>query len=204
MEKKKALELFIQKEVRKASTAFVTGAMSYLKKENKEEAEEKFREDFLTLFGACRKKKEEPSFVQASLVRGRALQGEPFYLLEAYGPRFYLEEPMASLEMNLWWLYEEYGKFCEAIDRESKRYIGSLQGPELSRIKLIELINAEKIVRYLYENMLVYLLHAESGGQIQVKEGFRFQLGEYQGPYEMLLEVNEATRKLGRLWHGIL
>lgn len=206
MEKTEALERLLKKEVKEAAREFYRNCMDYFKLNANEDIHQQFIEEFREIFRALMhgERKQEVCFLQVSLMRAKALSGEPFYRLEAYGPDFYLGEPLATRELQLNWMYREYGRFCEAVDKGSKRYIRCFQEPEISRIKLAELYTAQRIVRYLYQDALIELVHTEEFKALKVREGFQLQMGEYRGPYERLYEVNDCTKRLGEIWYGLL
>lgn len=203
MEKKEALELFLEKEVKQASQDFVINSMQYLQKETAPQRNKEFIQNFQNILKMCLKEQKEIKFLQIALVRSRALSGKPFYLLETFQEDFYLSEPVAALEMELWWLYQEYGRFCEEIDRQSKRYVFGLDEIVLNRIKLAELADCNRIMRYLFEQTIAAIISTEEYLQFNPKEDFQIQLGEFRGPYELLYVAHPYAEKLGRWWNGI-
>ena len=206
MKKEEAMKCFLEKEAGQASRSFVLGAMAYLRKEQLPERIREFTEDFREVFAVCRQEKEkgrEVRFLQMSLLRSRALKGRPFYLLEAFDRNYYLSEPLAQKEMGLWWLYEGYGVFCREIRQESRRYIGSFREQELERICLAELADSKRMVKHLFVHALTGLLCLEEYRILEAGRGLCFQLGEYRGAYESLLETDEYTERLAGWMHGI-
>lgn len=203
MEKGEALELFLKREVKQASENFVFNSMKYLQKETAPIRKKEFVQNFQNILGRCLKEPQKIRFLQIALVRSRALSGKPFYLLEAFQEDFYLSEPMAAMDLELWWLYQEYGRFCEEIDRQSRRYVLCFDEIILNRIKLAELANCKRIVQYLFEETITSIMSTEEYLQLNPEEGFQIQIGEYRGPYEFLYEANPYIEKLGRWWNGI-
>ncbi|HEX3075525.1 MAG TPA: hypothetical protein VHQ24_01515 [Lachnospiraceae bacterium] len=207
MQKAEALERFLQQEVKEASKRFLLSSMDHLKKEGKQEKIEVFVKDFQTLLRTCREKEENGvpvRYLQISLVRSKALCWQPFYTLEAFGDMFYLTEPIASKESSLYWLYQEFEKFCRTIESESRRYVRKIGFMELERIKLAELITCNKIVKHMLNESLVYIINLEEFRELDPLQGIQIQMGEYRGPFETIFETNEYTEKIGRWWHGIL
>ncbi len=204
MDKREALKKFLDREVKEASGHLTLSAMDHLKKEEAPEHIQEMEEDFRKLFVLCREADREVRFVQIALARSRALSQKPFYLLEAFDKDFYLSEPIASLELHLEWLYEAYGRFCEEVDKQGKRYVLCFTASELDRIKLAELVTCRRMVRRLFEETLVHLLNMDEYLALGVSEGFQIQIGEYRGAYEINVETDQFTDKVGKLWYGIL
>lgn len=208
MQKSEALQLFLEKDVKEKSRTFLLSSLDELKKELRQKKIDAFVNDFQKLFNACLESKERTGenvrYIQLSLVRSKALSHEPFYSLEAYGSLFYLSQPIAMQELSLGWFYDEFYKFCEDIRQESKKYILKIGGMELDRIILAELINCNRILKYLLEESLIHIINTEEFSKLNLSEGIQFQIGEYRGPFEIILVSNEYTNKLGRWWNGIL
>ena len=208
MKKSEVLEHFLEHEVRAASCNFVTGAMSRMKKENKKETVQDFVSDFRMLLGECREQENGNGarirYIQISLVRSKALAGNPFYILEAFGTEYYLSEPVAVREPGLAWLYEEFDRFCKEIDRQGKRYFQGINELDLNRIKLAELINCNRIVRHLFEESFVYIINSDEFRNLGSGKKLGIHMGEYRGPFEKIFETDEYTEGIGRWWYGIL
>lgn len=208
MEKIEALELFLNREAKEVSLEFLMNAMQWLKKEVLPERVEEFTGDFCKFMESCLEQKEENDgeikFFQISLLRSKALKTQPFYILEAFPKEFYLSPPLAIQELNLWWLYQEYAKFCEELEKQSKRYILKLDQPVLERIKAAELITCNRIVRHLFEESIVEIINSPQYGALALPVGFRIHMGEYRGKYVKIFETDEYMEKIGRWWHGIL
>ena len=75
---------------------------------------------------------------------------------------------------------------------------------ELDRIILAELINCNRILKYLLEESLIHIINTEEFSKLNLSEEIQIQIGEYRGPFEIILVSNEYTNKLGRWWNGIL
>lgn len=204
MQKSKALELFLQKEVKVASQGFVLRTMDYLKKEKALERKKEFVKNFQIVMSMCTAQPEEPRFLQVTLVRSKALLLKPFFILEVFPEGLYLTEPEASIEMDLWWLYHEYGQFCEEIDREARKYVQCLDKMILDRIKLAELAECRMIIKYLFQGTVAAIIDTEEYIRLNPGEGFQIQLGEYRGPYEIMFQSNQYAERVGRWWNGIL
>lgn len=208
MQKSESLKLFLEKDVKEKSRIFLLSSLEELKKELRQKKIDAFVNDFLKLFNACLERKERTGenvrYIQLSLVRSKALSHEPFYSLEAYGSLFYLSQPIAVQELSLGWFYDKFYKFCEDIRQESKKYILKIGGMELDRIILAELINCNRILKYLLEESLIHIINTEEFSKLNLSEEIQIQIGEYRGPFEIILVSNEYTNKLGRWWNGIL
>lgn len=204
MKKGEALERFLNQEAREASENFVRNTLKYLEKETVPERKKEYIHNFQYMMDLCLKEQKEIRFFQIALVRSRALSGRPFYLLEAFQEDLYLSEPAAYLEMDLWWLYRGYWQFCEEIDHNARRYPLCFDAKILDRIKLAELANCRRFVRYLFEETITAIMNTEEYQKLSPKEGFQIHLGEYRGPYEIIFQTNPYVERLGRWWHGIL
>ena len=208
MKKSEVLEHFLEHEVRAASCDFVAGAMSRMRKETKKETVQDFVSDFGILFEECGEQENRNGtqirYIQLSLVRSKALTGDPFYILEAFGPEYYLSEPATVREPGLTWLYEEYDRFCKEIERQGKRYFLGINELDLNRIKLAELTNCNRIVRHLFEESVVYMIHSDAFRNFGSGKKLGIHMGEYRGPFEKIFETDEYTERIGRWWYGIL
>ena len=204
MKKGEALERFLNKEAREASGNFVRNTLKYLEKEAVPERKEEYIQNFRNVMELCLQEQKEIRFLQISLVRSRALSGRPFYLLEAFQEELNLSEPAACLEMNLWWLYQGYRQFCEEIDHNARKYPLCFDAMILDRIKLAELANCRRFVRYLFEETAAAIMNSDAYQRLSPGEGFQIHLGEYRGPYEIIFQSNPYVERLGRWWYGIL
>lgn len=204
MKKGEALERFLNKEAGEASENFVRSTLKYLEKEAVPERKEEYIQDFRKVMESCLEEGKDIRFLQISLVRSRALSGRPFYLLEAFREELYLSEPVAYLEMNLWWLYQGYRQFCEEIDHEARKYPLCFDAMILDRIKLAELANCRRFVRYLFEETVVAIMNSDEYRRLSPREGFQIHLGEYRGPFEIIFQTNQYVERLGKWWYGIL
>lgn len=204
MEKAEALKIFLEKDVRERSRILLLSSLDELKIELRQKRIEAFVNDFLILLNECEKSGESVRYIQLSLVRSKALSNKPFYILEAYGSLFYLSQPIAVHELSLDWFYEIFNEFCEAVKKDSKKYILKIGGMELDRIILAELINCNRLLKYLLEESLVHIINLEEFTKLKLSEGIQIQIGEYRGPFETIMVTNEYTDNLGRWWNGIL
>lgn len=204
MKKEEALERFLKHEAREASENFVRNTLKHLEKEAVPERKKEYIQNFRNIMDLCMKEQKEIRFLQIALVRSRALSGRPFYLLEAFQEDLYLSEPVAFLEMDLWWLYRGYQQFCEEIDHNARRYPLCFDAMILDRIKLAELANCRRFVRYLLEETMAAIMNTEEYQKLSPGEGFQIHLGEYRGFYEIIFQTNPYVEKLGRWWYGIL
>ncbi len=204
MKKGEALERFLNKEAGEASENFVRSTLRYLEKEAVPERKEEYIQDFRKVMESCLEEGKDIRFLQISLVRSRALSGRPFYLLEAFQEELYLSEPVAYLEMNLWWLYQGYRQFCEEIDHGARMYPLCFDAMILDRIKLAELANCRRFVRYLFEETVTAIMNSDEYQSLSPREGFQIHLGEYRGPFEIIFQTNQYVERLGKWWHGIL
>lgn len=200
MEKTKALELFISKEAKDLSVTFVSEAMSHLRKENKGEVTAQFCGEL------CRALDQAPSlrFLQIALVRSKALTGQPFYRLVAYGAPFYLAAPLYELELSMEWLYQAYKRFSEGVVRESRKYAGQIGAMETERITLIELENCQKIMKFLFSETLPLLFEAQEYQALPVEQGVQFQLSESMGQYKILLVKDENMERMEGVMNELL
>lgn len=204
MEQAEALKKFLGKEVKQASDRFVLANFNHMKKEEAPEHVKEFADAFRELFKLCKKENRDVRFVQIVLRRSKALLREPFYRLEAFGQGIDDSSLIAVVEPNLEWLYREYDKFCEEVDRQSKKYVMCFTDHELNRIKQIELINCRRMVRHLFERAVVYIINSEEYRELQIQEGFQVHMAEYRGPYKIIFETDEYTAALGKVWYGLL
>ena len=204
MKKEEALERFLNKEANEASEDFVRRTLKYLEKEVVQERKEEYIQNFRNVMELCLKEQKEIRFLQISLSRSRALSGRTFYFLEAFQEELYLSEPVVHLEMDLWWLYQGYRQFCEEIDCNSRKYPLCFDAMILDRIKLAELANCRRFVRYLFEETAAAIISLDEYQKMSPREGFQIQLGEYRGPFEILFQSNPYVERLGRWWYGVL
>lgn len=204
MEKAEALKIFLEKDVTERSRIFLLSSLDELNMELRQKRIEAFINDFLILLNECEKSGESVRYIQISLVRSKALSNKPFYILEAYGSLFYLSQPIAVRELSLDWFYEKFNEFCEAVKKDSKKYILKIGGMELDRIILAELINCNRLLKYLLEESLVHIINLEEFTKLMLSEEIQIQIGEYRGPFEVIMVTNEYTYNIGRWWNGIL
>lgn len=205
MEKIEALEVFLAKEAKAASSNFVIRSLDYLNKENKADQVQAFVRDFQLLLQKCTVQKEGTvRYLQISLVRSKALCNQPFYVLEALKKDFYLSEPIVRQELDLDWLYQEFYHFCTELNRQSRKYILKVDELDLDYIKLAELDNCTRIVRHLFEESLVYLMNTDEFRELCACGPIQINISEYRGTFEKVFESDEFTEKLGRWWYGLL
>lgn len=204
MKKAEALERFLNKEAKEASGNFIRNTLKLLEKEAVLERKEEYIQNFRNVMELCLKEQKEIRFLQISLARSRALSGRPFYLLEAFQEELYLSEPMVCLEMDLGWLYHGYRQFCEEIDHNARKYPLCFDAMILDRIKLAELANCRRFIRYLFEETAVAIINSDEYQRLSPAEGFQIHLGEYRGPFEIIYQSNIYVERLGRWWYGIL
>ncbi|WP_349669204.1 hypothetical protein [Lacrimispora sp.] len=204
MQKAEALKIFLEKDVTERSRIFLLSSLDELKIELRQKKIEAFVIDFLILLNECEKSGESVRYIQLSLIRSKALSNKPFYILEAYGSLFYLSQPIAVRELSLDWFYEKFKEFCESVKKDSRKYILKIGGMELDRIILAELINCNRLLKYLLEESLVHIMNLKEFTKLKLSEGIQIQMGEYRGPFETIMVTNEYTDNLGRWWNGIL
>lgn len=200
MEQTKALELFINKEAKNLSVTFVAEAMSHMKRERKEEVTAQFCGKL------CRVLAQVPSlrYLQIALVRSKALAGRPFYRLAAYGAPFYLAPPLYETELSVEWLYQAYKQFSEGIVQESRKYAGRIGTMETEQIRLIELENCQRIMKFLFSETLPLLLKAPEYRALPVEQGVQFQLSESMGQYKILLVKDKNMERMEGFMNELL
>ena len=89
MEMNKAMKMFVENEVASASARWVYKAMSVLQTENKEKTIKSFLDELEEGISD-----ERACYLQITLLRHRTLQKRPFYLIQTFGPEFYLASPL--------------------------------------------------------------------------------------------------------------
>lgn len=200
MEKSEALELFLEKEAKSLSIEFVVEAMSCLEKGKRQDIIKQFGDSICCVLAAA----PGLQFFQIALIRSNTFLCKPFYRLEAYGPDFYLSEPLFETELEVNWLYEAYFRFAFNLEKDSRKYIAMIGKPELDRIKLAELHNCQKIIKYLFAETVVYLIHSTEYKALKTEEKIQFHLAEYMGPYDILMTKDEDMDLMGGIVDELL
>jgi len=200
------LKLFIQKEVKQVSQEFLADTMCYLEKEKKGEVIKTLLYSFENVLQNCKRKGKLPDirYIQLSLKRAKALKLEPFYQLELFDDQFILNEVIESDEVDFDWIYEEYRLYCEKIDQQSKRYFQQIENSALTRIKLAQLITCNKIVKHILVEGIVHIINLDIFQEMPLEQGIQIQIGEYRGAYQIVFTSDQYTKKIGKLWYGIL
>jgi len=206
MSKNEALEHFLKNGAANCSQQFVVGMTEYLKKENRALSVDQLTEALKQLLNDCVENNtiELVRYIQISLMRSKAMTGEAFYRLESYGENFFLDEPYTSRVLDFPWIYGGYKTFCMSIDRESRKYVGKIASEELKRIKLIELISCNKVIKMLLGDSVIDLMITDEFRALSIDKGVQVQMGDYRGEYDLIIKTDAHTANIGELLHGIL
>lgn len=200
MENIQALQLFIKKEAADLSTSFVAESMLSLTKAHRNDTVEQFCGQLRRVIS----KAAGLQFLQITMLRSKALLGEPFYRLEAYGPEFYLSEPLYETELSLDWLYQPFDRFRVGLKQESKKYVDQIGQPELDQILMAELYNCQKIVKFCFSETLLLLIQSPEYQALDAKKKIQFQLGERMGEFDILLTKDENLTRMEGVLNELL
>lgn len=202
MNKAEALQVYIEGFLKQKSEQYFKEIIEY-HMENYTEIVEEFCQSFKNLCQNIRNDSEElPSiyYIQISMLLNRLLQGQPSYLLEAFGSDYFLEAPVAEGIYDPQWLTGRLLMFFDEMKQEAKRYMMAISEIEVEKLFITEVKPYEKLITLVAIDAMESILDSEEYAELRYEDAIEFRIGEFRGDTELLFVKSEET---DRIWRDI-